>query len=75
MVCPPHVTATVPVGSTTAMLFDAMQKKLLAEGKTGPEWHEPSRPRCGEADGVNQLCGVAELTGATVYIVHIYTLT
>ena len=28
--------------------IDLMQKKLLAEGKTGTEWHEPSRPKkCG----------------------------
>src|SRR5690606_4820634 len=25
-------------------LIAAMQRSLLAEGKTGPEWHEPSRP-------------------------------
>jgi dihydropyrimidinase len=47
-----------------------MQKKLLGEGKIGPEWHEPSRPRSVEADGVNHLCSFAELTGATIYIVH-----
>jgi dihydropyrimidinase len=48
----------------------AMQKQLIAEGKTGPQWHEPSRPRCVEADGVSHLCAFAELTGAHVYIVH-----
>jgi dihydropyrimidinase len=53
-----------------AEFVDAMQKQLLAEGKTGPEWHEPSRPRCIEADGVSHLCTFAELTGAHVYIVH-----
>lgn len=53
-----------------AEAIDAMQKQLLAEGKTGPQWHEPSRPRCVEADGVSHLCAFAELTGAHVYIVH-----
>ncbi|MCP4840011.1 MAG: dihydropyrimidinase [Planctomycetes bacterium] len=53
-----------------AEAVDAMQKRLIAEGKTGPEWHEPSRPRCVEADGVSHLCAFAELTGAHVYIVH-----
>ncbi len=53
-----------------AEAIDLMQKKLLAAGKTGPEWHEPSRPICVEADGVNHLCAFAELTGASVYIVH-----
>ncbi len=50
--------------------IDAMQNQLIAEGKTGPEWHEPSRPRTVEAGGVNHLCEFAEKTGASVYIVH-----
>ncbi len=53
-----------------AEAVDAMQKQLIADGKTGPQWHEPSRPRCVEADGVSHLCAFAELTGAHVYIVH-----
>ena len=53
-----------------AEAIDVMQKKLIAEGKTGPEWHEPSRPRSVEAGGVQHLCEFAEKTGATVYVVH-----
>jgi dihydropyrimidinase len=53
-----------------ATLVDAMQRRLLAEGKTGPEWHEPSRPPIVEALGVRHLTTFAELTGAHVYIVH-----
>ena len=53
-----------------AKAIDVMQKKLIAEGKTGPEWHEPSRPRSVEAGGVQHLCEFAEHTGATVYVVH-----
>jgi dihydropyrimidinase len=53
-----------------AEAIDQMQTRLLGEGKTGPEWHEPSRPRSVEASGVNHLCAFAELTGAHVYIVH-----
>jgi dihydropyrimidinase len=53
-----------------AEAIDAMQKRLIADGKTDPCWHEPSRPRTVEADGVNHLCAFAELTGAEVYIVH-----
>jgi dihydropyrimidinase len=53
-----------------AEAVDAMQKRLVAEGRTGPQWHEPSRPRCVEADGVSHLCAFAELTGAHIYIVH-----
>lgn len=53
-----------------AEAIDQMQTRLISEGKTGPEWHEPSRPRSVEASGVNHLCTFAELTGAHVYIVH-----
>lgn len=52
------------------VLVSQLQAKLLAEGKIGPEWHEPSRPVQVEAEGVNHLMTFAELTGAHVYIVH-----
>jgi len=50
--------------------IDAMQSKLISEGKTGPEWHEPSRPVSVEAEGVHHLATFAELTGAHIYTVH-----
>lgn len=46
------------------------QAELLAAGKTGPEWHEPSRPPRVEAEGVHHLMTFADLTGAEVYVVH-----
>ncbi len=51
-------------------LVDERQKELLAAGKTGPEFHEPSRPPRVEAEGVHHLMTFAELTGAEAYIVH-----
>ncbi|MHC4975666.1 MAG: dihydropyrimidinase [Planctomycetota bacterium] len=53
-----------------AEAIDAMQQRLLQEGNTGPQWHEPSRPPCVEAEGVSHICTFAELTGAHVYAVH-----
>ncbi len=53
-----------------ADLVAALQAKLLSEGKTGPEWHEPSRPPRVEAEGVHHFCTFLELTGASGYIVH-----
>lgn len=47
-----------------------LQQQLLADGKTGPEWHEPSRPPAVEASGVEHLATFAELTGAHAYVVH-----
>jgi len=46
-------------------------KELIAAGKTGPEFHEPSRPVRVEAEGVHHLTSFAEATGAAVYIVHL----
>lgn len=53
-----------------AELVAQLQRRLLAEGKTGPEWHERSRPPVVEAEGVHHLATFAELTGAHVYVVH-----
>jgi dihydropyrimidinase len=47
-----------------------LQKKLLAEGKTGPEWHHESRPPLVEAEGVHHLMTFAKLLDAHVYVVH-----
>lgn len=46
------------------------QAELIAAGNTAPEFHEPSRPVRVEAAGVQHLMNFAELTGATVYVVH-----
>lgn len=51
-------------------LVSELQSKLLAEGKTGTEWHERSRPSRVEGEGVHHLMTFAELTGAHVYCVH-----
>ncbi len=53
-----------------ADLITTFQQQLLAEGKTGPEWHHDSRPPLVEADGVHHLTSIARLLDAHVYIVH-----
>ena len=52
-------------------LIAELQNQLLAEGKTGPEWHHESRPPRVEAEGVHHLLSFAEAVGAPVYIVHL----
>ena len=52
-------------------LVAQLQQKLLAEGKTGPEWHEPSRPVEVEADGTHHFATFLEMTGAKGYVVHL----
>ena len=54
-----------------AELVARLQQQLLAEGKTGPEWHEPSRPESVEAEGTGRFATFLENTGATGYVVHL----
>jgi dihydropyrimidinase len=54
-----------------AELVARLQQSLLAEGKTGPEWHEPSRPEAVEAEGTGRFATFLEITGATGYVVHL----
>ncbi len=52
-------------------MVSSLQEQLLAQGKTGPKWHEPSRPVEVEAEGTRHLCTMSELTGAHCYVVHL----
>src|SRR5271168_4432365 len=54
-----------------AELVARLQQKLLAEGRIGPEWHEPSRPESVEAEGTGRFGTFLENTGATGYVVHL----
>lgn len=54
-----------------AELVGQLQQMLIAEGKTGPEWHEPSRPETVEAEGTARFATFLEATGATGYVVHL----
>ncbi len=57
-----------------AELIGRLQQRLLAEGKIGPEWHEPSRPESVEAEGTARFATFLENTGATGYVVHLSCL-
>jgi dihydropyrimidinase len=54
-----------------AELVGRLQEWLLAMGRTGPEWHEPSRPESVEAEGTGRFATFLENTGATGYVVHL----
>jgi dihydropyrimidinase len=60
------VTAHCENADTVAL----KQKELIAAGKTGPEWHEPSRPESIEALGVHHLMTFAAIHDTHCYIVH-----
>jgi dihydropyrimidinase len=63
--------AIVTAHCENAELVARLQQKLLAEGRTGPEWHEPSRPESVEAEGTGRFAAFLENTGATGYVVHL----
>jgi dihydropyrimidinase len=63
--------AIVTAHCENAELVGQLQAKLLAEGKTGPEWHEPSRPESVEAEGTSRFATFLENTGAAGYVVHL----
>jgi dihydropyrimidinase len=54
-----------------AELVARLQEDLLLQGKTGPEWHEPSRPELVEAEGTHRFAAFLETTGAAGYVVHL----
>ncbi|HEY3782042.1 MAG TPA: dihydropyrimidinase [Fimbriimonadaceae bacterium] len=54
-----------------AELVAQLQAMLISEGKTGPEWHEPSRPESVEAEGTTRFATFLENTGAAGYVVHL----
>ena len=54
-----------------AELVSQLQQELLDAGKTGPEWHEPSRPESVEAEGTTRFATFVEQTGAAGYVVHL----
>ncbi len=55
----------------SAELVSQLQQALLADGKTGPGWHEPSRPEAVEAEGTGRFATFLEHTNATGYVVHL----
>jgi len=48
-----------------------LQKKLLAQGITGPEGHPWSRPPEVEAEATNRAARIAQVINTPVYIVHV----
>jgi dihydropyrimidinase len=54
-----------------AAVLEHQKERLFAEGKRGARWYVDSRPELGEADATARAIDYADLTGATVCIVHI----
>jgi len=54
-----------------AAVLDHQKEILFAEGKRAARWYVDSRPEIGEADATARAIAYADLTGATVCVVHL----
>jgi dihydropyrimidinase len=52
-------------------LVDYASRRLLEEGRGGPENYAHARPRSSELVAVQRALAMAELTGAELYVVHV----
>ncbi len=51
--------------------FDVVVAQMVAEGKTAPHFHALSRSALAEAEATHRAIALAEMAGASVYIVHL----
>ncbi|HEY4721135.1 MAG TPA: dihydropyrimidinase [Anaerolineae bacterium] len=52
-------------------VIDLMVQRLLAEGKTAPNYHTLSRPAMAEEEAAHRVIALSEMAGVPVYIVHV----
>ena len=63
--------AIVVAHCENAEIIPELQRRLLARGRTGPEWHHDSRPPAIEADGTHHVLALARIQGAHVCVAHL----
>jgi dihydropyrimidinase len=52
-------------------VIDVLVRRALAAGRTGPKYHESTRPAKAEAEAVHSALAIADIAEAPVYIVHL----
>ncbi|MCI0707646.1 MAG: dihydropyrimidinase [Ignavibacteriae bacterium] len=52
-------------------VIDLLVKRLLSEGKTGPNGHALSRPATAEQEATHRVIALSEMAGVPVYVVHV----
>ena len=52
-------------------VIDLIVKRMLAEGKTAPNYHALSRPATAEQEATHRVIALSEMAGVPVYIVHV----
>ncbi len=52
-------------------VIDLIIRRMLAEGKTAPNYHALSRPATAEGEATHRVIALSEMAGVPVYIVHV----
>ena len=66
-----RLNALCCVHAENGSVIDIVVARMLAEGKTAPHYHALSRSTQAEAEATHRAIAIAEMAGATVYIVHL----
>lgn len=52
-------------------VIDVLVRRALAGGRSGPRYHQLTRPALAEAEAVHSAIAIAEMAEAPIYIVHL----
>jgi len=63
--------ALVSIHAENGDMLVYLMNQLLAEGKTGPEYHPVAHPALAEGEATHRGIRLAEMAGAPLYIVHL----
>ena len=65
------LNALICIHAENGNAIDVVVAQTLAEGKTAPHYHALTRSTQAEAEATHRAIALAEMAGATVYIVHL----
>ncbi len=63
--------ALICIHAENGAAIDVVVAQALAEGRTAPHWHALTRSVEAEAEATHRAIALAQMAGATVYIVHL----
>jgi len=63
--------AMISIHAENGVVVDRLVSSALADGKSAPVYHALTRPSVLEGEAVNRAIALAELSGVTLYIVHL----
>jgi dihydropyrimidinase len=66
-----EIGALICMHAENGIPIDILVQQALAQGHTAPKYHSLTRPQIAEAEGTHRAICLAEMAGASVYIVHL----